>query len=185
MGRVSHDVEKGSSPTLDARAVNPRNSVGFSLSQIGFETSRQFGEVVGAFDLEPRHFAVLHAVRGDTGQSQQMIGDLLAIPASTMVAIVDHLESEGLLERRPHASDRRARTLHLTARGASVLTEAHAAAMDQEARICQGLEQGDREHLLALLHRISLNLGVASNALPDRGSGERTLIKTDQSKRAK
>lgn len=151
----------------------PGNSVGFSLSQVGLETSRQFGEVVGAFGLEPRHFAVLHAVGRDVGQAQQTIGDLLAIPASTMVAIVDHLENEGLLERRAHPSDRRTRTLHLTERGQTLLAKALAGAMLQEDRICAGLGRDERTQLLALLRRISLNLGVSSSALPDRGSGER------------
>jgi DNA-binding MarR family transcriptional regulator len=151
----------------------PGNSVGFALSQIGLETSRQFGEVVGVLGLEPRHFAVLYAVRRDGGQAQQTIGDLLAIPASTMVAIVDHLEGEGLLERRPHVTDRRARILHLTKRGESLLSKALSAAMAQEARICAGLKPHERGQLLELLERIALNLGVSSSALPDRGSGER------------
>jgi DNA-binding MarR family transcriptional regulator len=157
----------------DAGVTMPGNSLGFSLSQIGLETSRQFGDVVGALGLEPRHFAVLHAVHRDVDQAQQAIGDLLAIPASTMVAIVDHLEGEGLLERRPHVSDRRARMLHLTKRGELLLSKALSAATAQEARICAGLEPSERAELLALLHRISLNLGVSSSALPDRGSGER------------
>jgi DNA-binding MarR family transcriptional regulator len=150
-----------------------KNSVGFSLSQVGLETSRQFGEVVGALGLEPREFAILHAVHRDGGQAQQTIGDLLAIPASTMVSIVDHLENEGLLERRAHASDRRARTLHLTERGESLLAAAMAEAMKQEARICAGFNQEERDTLLSLLHRISENLGVSSTALPDRGRGLR------------
>jgi DNA-binding MarR family transcriptional regulator len=151
----------------------PGNSVGFSLSQIGLETSRQFGEVVGALGLEPRHFAVLHAVLRDPGAAQQSIGDLLAIPASTMVAIIDHLEGEGLLERRPHVSDRRTRTLHLTERGKTLVSEGMAAAHEQEARICAGLSPTERTALLTLLHRISVNLGVSPSALPDRGSGDR------------
>jgi DNA-binding MarR family transcriptional regulator len=90
-----------------------------------------------------------------------------------MVAIVDHLEAEGLLERRPHPSDRRARILHLTKRGETLLARAQAEATLQEARICAGLEPSERAELLALLRRISINLGVSSSALPDRGSGER------------
>lgn len=151
----------------------PGNSVGFSLSQIGLETSRQFGEVVGTLGLEPRHFAVLHAVNRDPGKTQQAVGDHLAIPPSTMVAIVDHLEGEGLLERRPHATDRRARILHVTARGEALLAKALAKAVEQESRICAGLEPEELSQLLMLLRRISLNLGVSSSALPDRGSGER------------
>ena len=147
--------------------------MGFTLSQIGLETSRQFGEVVGAFGLEPRHFAVLFAVHRDLGQTQQTIGDRLAIPPSTMVAIVDHLEVASLLERRAHVSDRRVRTLHLTGLGESTLVKALRAAAAQEERICTGIEPRERATLLALLGRIALNLGVPSSALPDRGSGER------------
>ena len=147
--------------------------MGFALSQIGLETARQFGEVVGALDLEPRHFAVLHEVRRDVGQSQQAIGDRLGIPASTMVAIVDHLEARELLERRANASDRRARTLYLTAHGESRLDEALAATSEQEARVCSGLDAKDRAQLLSLLQHVARNLGVSSSVLPDRGSGVR------------
>jgi DNA-binding MarR family transcriptional regulator len=157
----------------DGGVAMPGNSVGFSLSQVGLETSRQFGEVVGALGLEPRHFAVLYAVQRSKGQLQQTIGDHLAIPPSTMVAIVDHLEGEALLERRPHATDRRARTLFLTKKGETLLSEAFVRAMEQEARICAGLGPEERAQLLMLLQRISLNLGVSSSALPDRGSGVR------------
>src|SRR5579863_9381302 len=153
---------EGNTPISGAGVTMPGNSVGFSLSQIGLETSRQFGEVVGALGIEPRQFAVLHAVHRDVGQAQQVIGDHLAIPASTMVAIVDHLENEGLLERRPHASDRRARTLFLTERGESLLVKAQTAAMVQEDRICSGFKPHEREELLALLSRISSNLDVSS-----------------------
>ena len=165
--------QKGKSPHHDTEDEGRANSVGFALSQVGLETARQFGEVVGALGLEPRHFAVLSAVQSAEGESQQVIGDRLGIPASTMVAIIDHLEGSGLLERRLRSTDRRTRTLHLTSRGETLRSEAFAAAMGQEARICAGLEPDERAQLLALLRRVSSNLGVSSTTLPDRGSGER------------
>ena len=170
---MDKSLPDGNSPPHDASKAGPSNSVGFSLSQVGLETARQFGDVVGALGLEPRHFAVLHAVHINAGQSQQVIGEPLAIPASTMVAIVDHLEGAGLLERRLRSSDRRTRTLHLTTRGETLLSDALAAAMAQEDRICAGLEPGERAQLLALLRRVTTNLRVPISALPDRGSGDR------------
>jgi DNA-binding MarR family transcriptional regulator len=170
---VSPDITDGESSSADKGIAAPSNSVGFSLSQVGLETSRQFGGVVGALGLEPREFAILHAVHRHSGQAQQTIGDLLAIPASTMVAIVDHLENEELLERRPHKTDRRARTLHLTVRGETLLASAMVEAMKQEAHICTGLEPQERMQLLSLLRRVAVNLGMSSTALPDRGSGNR------------
>jgi DNA-binding MarR family transcriptional regulator len=140
---------------------------------LGLENARQLGEVVSAFGLEPRHFAVLRAVHSDEGQSQQLISDHLAIPASTMVAIVDHLEGAGLLERRLNSSDRRTRTLHLTARGVAMQADIFAAATEHESRICAGLTPSERAQLLGLLRRVGANLGVSFSALPDRGSGDR------------
>jgi len=128
--------------------------------------------VVGELGLEPRHFALLRAIDSSEGQSQQSCGEHLAIPPSTMVAIVDHLEASGLLERRLHPTDRRTRTLHLTDAGASLLTVAMERAMALESTICAALTAADRTQLLALLRHVAANLDVSSNALPDRGSGE-------------
>jgi len=170
---MDHTPPDAKFPFLGTHEGGTGQSVCFTLSQLGLENARQFGDLVGALGLEPRHFAVLRTVHSGEGQSQQVIGDHLGIPASTMVAIVDHLEGAGLLERRLRSSDRRTRTLHLTARGDSLQAEAFAAAMEHEARVCAGLEPDEREQLLALLHRVSVNLGVSKSMLPDRGSGHR------------
>ena len=143
------------------------------MSQLGFETSRRFADLVGTLGLEPRHFALLRAVEQEEGQSQQAVAELLQIPPSTMVAIVDVLESHGLLERRLHGSDRRTRTLHLTGQGARLLESAMGLAAELEQTICTGLDESEREGLLRLLGLVAVNLGVAREALPDNGHGER------------
>lgn len=148
-------------------------SVGFTLSQLGFATSGGFAELVGVVGLEPRHFALLRAISEAEGSSQQAVAESLRIPASTMVALVDHLEAEKMLERRAHPSDRRTRTLHLTARGAAVLAEAVQLAWDYERRICAGLAAPERERLLSLLGRVAMNMGVDLGSLPDHGTGRR------------
>src|SRR5271166_1298518 len=129
-------------------------SLGFTLSQLGFATSRRFGELVGMLGLEPRHFALLRTVRRHDGRSQQEVAEHLHIPASTMVALVDHLEQEGLLERRFHASDRRTRSLHLTVQGGAVLDKALTLATDWEEAIGAGLSPAERAQLLTLLGRV-------------------------------
>ena len=75
--------------TRAMKKMAPKDSLGFSLSQLGLETARQFSLVVGEFGLEPRDFAVLFAVSQEAEQSQQGVGERLSIPASSMVAIVD------------------------------------------------------------------------------------------------
>jgi DNA-binding MarR family transcriptional regulator len=147
--------------------------VGFTLSQLGFATSSRFGQVVGRLGLEPRHFALLRAVRGRDGQSQQAVADQLQIPPSTMVSLVDHLEEQGWLERRSHSTDRRTRQLHLTARGSQVLEEAMRLGEQLEQQYCAGLSDAERDQLLGLLRRVAANVGVGQDALPDRGTGVR------------
>jgi DNA-binding MarR family transcriptional regulator len=154
-------------------ASGSRPSVGFMLSQLGFSTSRRFGQIVGTLGLEPRHFALLRAVRQSDGQSQQAIADQLRIPASTMVSLIDQLEGRAMLERRPHPTDRRTRLLHLTEQGAEVLAEAIRLGDQWEATICSGLSAADREQLISLLRRVANNIGVAERELPDHGTGQR------------
>ena len=51
--------------------------------------------------LTPALFAVLSFLRAREGAIQQEIGAAMGIDPSTMVALIDQLESEGLAERRP------------------------------------------------------------------------------------
>ena len=165
-------VDPGSEWRHDKRA-DSEQSVGYSLSQLGFETARRFGEIIATAGLEPRQFALLRAVARSDGQSQQALAEHLHIPASTMVAVVDSLEHAGLLERRLHASDRRTRTIHLTPDGVDVLARASTLAWSWESVICNGFQPTERAQLLGLLARVAENIGVVSGSLPDGGSGAR------------
>lgn len=157
----------------DAAPPHIPPSVGFTLSQLGFATSSRFGQIVGALGLEPRHYAVLRALRAAGGQSQQAVADRLQIPPSTMVSLVDHLEQQGWLERRLAATDRRTRQLHLTERGAQVLDEATRLGAQWEQQICTGLSDIERDQLLGLLRRVAVNIGIGEDTIPDRGTGHK------------
>lgn len=155
-------------------AVAPFKSVGFTLSTLGFAVAAGFREQLAPLDIEPRDFALLRAVGAAEGLSQQAIGERLHVPPSRMVAFVDALEERGLLERRAHPTDRRARALHLTAEGRALLGRAYGAAVAFESDLCRNLATGEREQLLALLNTIVASLGLppgvhAANVVPEAG----------------
>ncbi|HEY5197303.1 MAG TPA: MarR family transcriptional regulator [Solirubrobacteraceae bacterium] len=160
-------------PSVDSSP--PLQSVGFTISTLGYAISRGFHETLGPLGIEPRDFSLLRAVAADEGRSQQVIGERLKIAASRMVAFVDLLESRGLLERRQNADDRRARELHLTESGRELLNRAVGLAVDYERSLCGGLTDAERGQLLDLLGRVGLGLGIppgvhaahAHSALPD------------------
>ena len=90
----------------------PPRSVGFLISQLGFLSSRGFMEALEPVGIEPREFMLMRFVAASEGQSQQGLAERLGVPASRMVALVDHLEEAGFVERRAHPEDRRVRGLH-------------------------------------------------------------------------
>lgn len=146
-------------------------SVGYMLSQLGQANSREFAELMAAAGLEPRHFAVLSYLSRAPGKSQQAVAQALFIPVSTMVSLLDAMEEHGWVVRRIHHTDRRTRTLHLTAKGSATLHRLTAAAWAHEEKTCDGLTAEERAQLLELLGRVASNLGVQPLELPDRGQG--------------
>ena len=139
----------------------PSRSIGFTLSTLGFAVSAAFREKLAPLGLEPRDFALLRAIGGAEGASQQAVGAQLGIPPSRMVAFVDALEARGLVERRPQPADRRARALHLTAAGRALQRRAFAVAAAFEQELSSGLRGGEPERLRELLGRVGETLGLA------------------------
>lgn len=157
------------------------HAVGFLLSQLGYVVARSFRAVMAEVELEPRHFALLRAIEAADGQTQNFLVDLLRIPASSMVSLLDHLEQRGLVERQVHPSDRRSRTVHLTSAGHSLVARATAMASSLEATICRGLSGAEREEMIERLKLVGRNLEVVEGVHPDVGLG-RTPKWTDSEK---
>ena len=143
------------------------------LSSLGFTVSRRFHEVLGPLELEPGEFALMRAVSASDGEPQNALAERLHISPSWMVAIVDQLERRGLLERRPHARDRRVRNLHLTAAGKKLLKQAERRAEQFDAQVSDPLTEPELQQLLDLLQRVAAGLdlppGAAHAALRERG----------------
>ncbi|HET8956067.1 MAG TPA: MarR family winged helix-turn-helix transcriptional regulator [Solirubrobacterales bacterium] len=141
----------GENPINGDRAPS---TLAFLLSQVGIHASRQFAERIAAAGLNPPLFRVLNLVDAAEGRSQQAIGQAIEVPASRMVALVDELEQEGLVERRPDPEDRRVRALYLTKKGRKALTCGREIAKRHEDELTQGLGASDRKRLLDLLQKM-------------------------------
>lgn len=116
-------------------------------------------------DLHPGLFRILNVVEATEGQSQQAIGEAIEVPASRMVALVDELERQGLVERHPDP-DRRVRVLHLTAKGRRLLERGRKIAAEHEADLTKDMSAGDRKRLIALLRELAANQGIQPGVHP-------------------
>jgi DNA-binding MarR family transcriptional regulator len=152
-----------------AQADTPPRSVGFLISQLGFLSSKRFLEALKPVGIDPREFMLLRFVAASEGRSQQALAERLAIPPSRMVALVDHLEEAGFVERRPDPEDRRVRGLHLTRKGRGALERAGKIAIDYETRLCVGINREERELLIDLLQKLQAGQTMLRGVHPGMG----------------
>jgi DNA-binding MarR family transcriptional regulator len=131
------------------------SATGFLLSWNGRRTAEGFAEVMADVGLQPPDFGVMRLIDSKPGltQSELVAGSL--IDASSMVAVLDHLEAEGLAERRPHPSDRRKHAVHLTAKGKKTLARAMAVADDYAEELLEPLDEQERQTLQLLLRKLA------------------------------
>jgi DNA-binding MarR family transcriptional regulator len=130
------------------------STLAFLLSQVGMHASRRFGERIAEVGLHPALFRVLNLVDAAEGHSQQAIGEAIEVPPSRMVGLVDELEQRGLVERRPHPTDRRVRALYLTAEGRQTLERGREIAKAHERDLTKGMPAADRKRLTEYLQKI-------------------------------
>jgi DNA-binding MarR family transcriptional regulator len=101
------------------------------------------------------------------GRSQRELARAVRLPASRIVGLVDELEGQGYLERRTSSSDRRQRSLYLTARGRRLLDKVMTIAADHELRFSEGLKPAERSTLVRLLGRLAAAQGLGRRTHPD------------------
>lgn len=97
--------------------------------------------------IRPHEWAALSCLHDQPARSQKESAALLGVDRTTMVALVDDLEGRGLVERRPHARDRRKNIVSLTGAGLDLMRRGARVLDDCEDRFLAGLDGRDAEHL--------------------------------------
>lgn len=151
------------SPGLHSALV--RNT-GYLLSRLGFFASKRFSERVGTLGLTPRMWGALNVLDAEGEISQQQLGRAIGMDPSSMVSTIDELESQGLVERRRHPSDRRAHALHITAEGRQTLTRGRQLARGAQEELLAPLTPDEREQLHDLLLRLAAAAATITGAAP-------------------
>jgi DNA-binding MarR family transcriptional regulator len=129
-------------------------STALSLIEAARRASEALERALAPLQLRPRHYRVLVALAETGPLSQQRLGGLLDIDRTTMVAIVDELERQGLAERHPDAEDRRSYRVQLTSRGRTTLVRATGAVARTDEAILANLDAAERQQLQVSLTRL-------------------------------
>ena len=100
-------------------------------------------------------FAVLEALLHKGPLPVNEIGKKILLTSGSITVAVDRLEEKGLVERRAHGTDRRAKVVHLTPAGKRLITRVYADhAADMERLASASLTKNERETLIRLLKQI-------------------------------
>lgn len=117
-----------------------------SLLARGF--ARSFQERAAELGFSPGQYPILVALWAEDGLTQRQLVDRLDIEQATMANTLTRMERDGLVERRPHPSDRRAQLLFLTERAKAMQEAAEQAARVAEDVMFSGFRRFERELVL-------------------------------------
>jgi DNA-binding MarR family transcriptional regulator len=128
--------------------------LGYLLKHVQLRLTEVTSAALDPFGITGRELAVLLVIAGREPASQQQIAERLGIDRTTMVAFLDALEHRGLVERRPHATDRRRNVVELTTAGNDLLRRAKRAGDDAERRFLASLGRPAAEELKRALRTL-------------------------------
>ena len=123
------------------------------LNLAGHVLSNRLAAALAGVDLTPRMQCVLvHALEEERTQIQ--LAALADLDKTTMVSTVDDLERRGLAERRPSATDRRARIIGVTEKGQAAAEEGQRIVDRVHAEALAELSAGERGTFVDALARL-------------------------------
>lgn len=137
--------------------------IGYQLRLAQLAVFGDFAAELKEFDISPGRFGVLVLVSANPGMTQSLLASATQLDRSTMVAVIDQLESRGLVERRASPTDRRSNALVLTAEGEKLLKQMKRRIKKHEARIAAAMTPGETDTLVELLTRIRTRLQTGSS----------------------
>ena len=146
--------------------MDPFKTVGYLLKDVTRRYAARFERHAGEVSLTLMQCKVLLYLSKNEGASQVRMCELTEIEPMMMVRILDRMEADKLLERRPDPTDRRARRLYLTRKAARFLDEVERISELTRNEFFAGVSKSDREAFLKVLGHVHQNACALDAATP-------------------
>lgn len=137
--------------------------IGYQLRLAQLAVFGDFAAELKAYDISPGRFGVLVLISANPGMTQSLLASATQLDRSTMVAVIDQLESRNLVERRASPTDRRSNALVLTPAGEKLLKQLKRRVKLHEARIAEAMTAEESATLATLLGRIRNRLQAGAS----------------------
>ena len=131
---------------------------GFILKNLERLYTKRFEALAQELSLTLSQCKALFQLSRNEGISQKRLAEIAEIEPMTLVRILDRMESDGWVERRPDPNDRRARTLYVTSGATPILEQIDKLSAQMRAEALAGLSAEQRNQLMGLLEHVYQNL---------------------------
>jgi len=129
-----------------------------ALTKVSRKIRTAFNQQVTAHGLTyPRARALFRLAKKQNMTQSELACDL-ELEQATMVRLLDRMEENGLIERRPDTNDRRVKLIVLTPHGEEQAALVRSIAEQIREQIFEGIDLKDVQAGVALLERISANV---------------------------
>lgn len=127
------------------------------LRRAWYGLNQAFRQRVAGLNLTPDQFSILRWVsEGDPqGITQRAITDLMASDPNTITSTLARMEKAGLVERRPHETDKRAHRVRLLPKGRRTFEKARKVAVELQHSVLAALPESERDGFLEKLALIA------------------------------
>ncbi len=130
------------------------DSAAYLASQLAKVFGRSLLQRASKLGFSPGQFPILLELWSEDGLTQKQLLERVDVEQATMANTLSRMERDGLVERRPHPSDKRAQLIFLTAKASDMRAEAIEAAMATDSELLRDFRNFERELLLEYIRRI-------------------------------
>ncbi len=152
--------------------TQPEHSFGFLVADVSRLLRRNFDKRAQEIGLSRAQWQVLAWLKRNEGISQTQLADLLELSPMTLVRLIDRLEMSGLVERRPHPTDRRVYQLYLAGHAHPSLDRLWSMGAETRAEALAGIAPEVESQLVQALITIRKNL-IEADAREAEAEAER------------
>jgi MarR family transcriptional regulator for hemolysin len=139
-------------------------TLAFLLHDVARLLKKRLEQNSGGSGLTRSQWQILSYLAQNEGINQKGLAELLEIEPITLGRIVDKLETQGLVERQPHPTDRRTWLLHLVEAARPKLEQIRELGDVIRGEALAGVSEDDGQRLLQTLQAMKANLTGACEA---------------------
>jgi MarR family transcriptional regulator for hemolysin len=151
--------------------VTTKREIAFNINDVARLLRTYADQKAANFGMTRAKWAVLARLDRFEGLKQNELAEMLDLQPISLTRLLDGLSENGLIERRSHPTDRRAKQLFLTPTARPLLDRLSELGEDLMTTALAGLDQSETSALLASLTTIKENL---------RQAVQKKSVKTEQ-----